>query len=116
MDVTHQQYTQIHPNKTTVDESNVFALLEQLLDKFPSVTYTSYATPQPLPVTHSSGIISVTNLFSHSDWINFVFQLRHIVQLKMRVCFHLPYVIHSPFIQQALTKHRPCVRHYFRCW
>ena len=48
MDVTPQQYTQIHPNKTTVDESNVFALLEQLLDKFPSVTFT-LVMPPPAP-------------------------------------------------------------------
>ena len=32
MDVTPPQYAQIHPNKTTVDQCTVFALLEQTKD------------------------------------------------------------------------------------
>jgi len=49
MDVTPPQYAQIHPNKTTVDQSNVFALLEQLLDKLPSVTFTPVMPPTAPP-------------------------------------------------------------------
>ena len=77
MDVTPPQYAQIHLNKTAVDQSNVFALLEQLLGKLPSVTFTLVMTP---PAPPSQTFFSVINLFSHTViGSTSVFQLTYIV-------------------------------------